>query len=154
MGLCAAAILVVSQGPAAGLVRDVLGKYSGGMGEPNDPYRIATAEDLNDIGNHEEDWDKHFILVNDVNLAQYTGTQLKIIGNSTTMFTGVFDGNDHKISHAKYHFCVAAPATAKQPARAGSRWQSELIAGCRQPPRAVPGCGPAPAQDCPRLYNP
>jgi len=24
-------------------------RYSGGMGEPNDPYRIASAEDLNDI---------------------------------------------------------------------------------------------------------
>jgi len=32
-------------------------KYSGGTGEPNDPYRIATAEDLNDIGNYEEDWE-------------------------------------------------------------------------------------------------
>jgi hypothetical protein len=72
-------------------------KYSGGMGEPNDPYKIATAEDLNDIGNHEEDFDKHFILVNDVNLAAYTGTQFKIIGNSTTMFIGIFDGNDHKV---------------------------------------------------------
>jgi len=28
------------------------GDYSGGTGEPNNPYRIATAEDLNDIGNH------------------------------------------------------------------------------------------------------
>jgi len=72
-------------------------RYSGGTGDPNDPYRIATPQDLNDIGRYEEDWDKHFILVNDVNLAQYTGTQFKIIGNSTTMFTGVFDGNDHKI---------------------------------------------------------
>jgi len=31
-------------------------KYGGGTGEPNDPYRIATAEDLNDIGRYEEDW--------------------------------------------------------------------------------------------------
>lgn len=73
------------------------GTYSGGTGEPNDPYQIATPEDLNDIGNYEEDWDKHFILVNDVNLAEYTGTQFKIIGNNTTKFTGVFDGNDHKV---------------------------------------------------------
>ena len=74
------------------------GKYSDGTGEPNDPYRIATAEDLNDIGNHEEDWNKHFILVNDVNLAQYTGTQFNRIGTSwNNAFTGVFDGNDHKI---------------------------------------------------------
>jgi len=72
-------------------------RYSGGTGEPNDPYKIATAEDLNDIGNYEEDWDENFILVNDVNLAQYTGTQFKIIGSQTTKFTGVFDGNDHKI---------------------------------------------------------
>jgi hypothetical protein len=78
-------------------------KYSGGTGDPNDPYRIASAEDLNDIGNHQEDFDKHFILVNDVNLAQYTGTQFKIIGTSyNTPFIGVFDGNDHEISNLTY----------------------------------------------------
>jgi hypothetical protein len=82
----------------------VSAKYSGGTGDTNDPYRIATTEDLNDIGNHEEDWNKHFILVNDVNLAEYTGTQFNIIGRwiewndpSNKPFTGVFDGNDHKI---------------------------------------------------------
>jgi hypothetical protein len=68
-------------------------KYSGGTGEPNNPYRIASAEDLNDIGNYQEDWDKHFILTNDVNLAEYTGKQFNIIGS----FTGVFDGNNHKV---------------------------------------------------------
>jgi len=79
-------------------------RYSGGTGEPNDPYKIATPQDLNDIGHHEEDWDKHFILINDVNLAQYTGAQFKIIGRLVTWndpnnkpFTGVFDGNDNKI---------------------------------------------------------
>jgi len=73
-------------------------KYSGGTGTENDPYRIATPQDLNDIGNHQEDWDKHFILVNDINLAEFTGTQFKIIGPSyNTPFTGVFDGNYHTI---------------------------------------------------------
>jgi hypothetical protein len=79
-------------------------KYSGGTGEPNDPYRITIAEDLNDVGNHQEDWDKHFILVNDVNLAEYTGTQFKIIGRwiwyddpNNKPFAGVFDGNEHKV---------------------------------------------------------
>jgi len=82
----------------------VWGKYSGGSGEPNDPYRIATPEDLNDIGKYEEDWDKHFILINDVNLAEYTGTQFNIIGRwidwhdpNNKPFVGVFDGNDCKI---------------------------------------------------------
>jgi len=80
------------------------GKYSGGTGEPNNPYRIATPQDLNDIGNHQEDWNKNFILINDVNLAGYTSTQFKIIGRwidyddpNNKPFTGVFDGNDHKI---------------------------------------------------------
>jgi len=85
------AVVVLWAGTAANA------RYSGGTGEPNDPYKIATAEDLNDIGNYEGDWDKHFILINDVNLAEYTGEQFKIIGNYTTKFTGVFDGNKHKI---------------------------------------------------------
>lgn len=82
-------------------------KYSGGTGDPNDPYQIATAEDLNDIGNYEEDWNKHFILVSDVNLAGFPGIQFNIIGyfigwdrsghQIGKPFTGVFDGNDHKI---------------------------------------------------------
>jgi len=85
-------------------------KYSGGTGEPNDPYRIATPQNLNDVGNYEEDWDKHFILINDVNLAQYSGTQFNIIGRwidyydpSNRPFVGVFDGNEHKILNLTYN---------------------------------------------------
>jgi hypothetical protein len=79
-------------------------KYSGGSGEPSDPYQIATAKDLNDIGNHTEDLDKHFILINDVNLAQYTSSQFNIIagrpsGGWYTEFTGIFDGNGHTIKN-------------------------------------------------------
>jgi hypothetical protein len=80
-----------------GLFTIALSRYSGGTGEPNAPYRIATPEDLNDIANHINDWTKHFILVNDINLAEYTGAQFKIIGNPSNEFTGVLDGNDHKI---------------------------------------------------------
>ena len=40
-------------------------KYSGGTGEPNDPYQIATAEDLMLLGDSPEDYDKHFILTTD-----------------------------------------------------------------------------------------
>jgi hypothetical protein len=83
-------------------------KYSGGTGSPENPYRIGTAEDLNDIGNHEGDWDKCFVLVNDINLVDYTGTQFNIIGYYTSYyepnkpFTGVFDGNGHSISNFTY----------------------------------------------------
>ena len=55
-------------------------RYSGGTGEPNDPYRIATAEDLIDLSVSSEDWDKHFTLVNDVKLTSNDSNQFKIIG--------------------------------------------------------------------------
>jgi hypothetical protein len=79
------------------LISSICLGYSGGSGTPEDPYRIATAEDLNDIGNHPEDWEKHFILINDVDLVQYTGTKFNIIGKGPTYFTGIFNGNGHKI---------------------------------------------------------
>jgi hypothetical protein len=31
-------------------------QYGGGRGEPNEPYLIYTAEQMNTIGLHEEDW--------------------------------------------------------------------------------------------------
>jgi hypothetical protein len=81
-----------------------IAKYSGGSGETNDPYQIATAEDLNDIGNHPEDFNKCFLQTTDINLATYTGTQFKIIGS----FSGVFDGNGHSISNFTYQSSSAA----------------------------------------------
>jgi hypothetical protein len=81
------------------LIGVCLGRYSGGTGEPNDPYRIYTSNDLNDIGNHVEDYNKCFVMVNDINMAGYTGTEYKIIGDYSNPFTGVFDGNNHVISN-------------------------------------------------------
>ncbi|MBA7638304.1 hypothetical protein ES703_45957 [subsurface metagenome] len=77
-------------------------KYSGGTGEPNDPFRIAIAEDLNDIGNHPNDWSKHFEMIADINLGGFTGTQFNIIGGSSPYFSGLFDGNDHQITRFTY----------------------------------------------------
>jgi len=78
-------------------------KYGGGTGEPNDPYRIATAQHLNDIDNHPEDLDKNFLVIADIDLSQFVGTQFNIIGKSYgEAFTGVFDGNDHVISNFTY----------------------------------------------------
>ncbi|HUW19150.1 MAG TPA: hypothetical protein VMW16_07605 [Sedimentisphaerales bacterium] len=77
-------------------------KYSGGTGEANDPYRIATPNDMQTIGANPGDWNKHFVEVTDISLAAYTGTQFNIIGNITTKFTGVFDGNGHTLSNFSY----------------------------------------------------
>ncbi len=78
------------------------GTYSGGAGEPNDPYLIATAEDMNEIGVDSNDWGAHFLVICDINMADYTGTQFNIIGNDSNAFTGVFDGNGHTISNFTY----------------------------------------------------
>jgi hypothetical protein len=79
-------------------------KYNGGTGDPNDPYQIATAEQLNAIGTHDEDWDKHFILVHDVNLVDYPDEQFNRIGSpadeidaNSRLFTGVFDGRGKRV---------------------------------------------------------
>jgi probable HAF family extracellular repeat protein len=87
-------------------------KYSGGTGEPNDPYQIATAEDLILLGESPEDYDKHFIMTADIDLdPNLPGRKVfdrAVIAPDTNdvtswfdgnAFTGVFDGNDHTISH-------------------------------------------------------
>ncbi|MHC4528008.1 MAG: GLUG motif-containing protein, partial [Planctomycetota bacterium] len=80
-------------------------KYSGGTGEPNEPYRIATANDLNDIGNHTEDWGSHFVLTDDIDLTGYSESNFNLIGADwQSYFSGVFDGNGHTISNFTYTF--------------------------------------------------
>jgi hypothetical protein len=81
-------------------------KYGGGTGEPNDPYFIYTAEQMNEIGLivNWDDLDKHFKLVADIDLGQFTGEEFNIIGTSNPElpFSGVFDGNGHTISNFTY----------------------------------------------------
>lgn len=77
-------------------------KYSGGSGLSSEPYRICTPNDLNDIGSHIDDWDKHFKLFCDIDLGEYGGTEFNVIGNNVNAFAGVFDGNGHTISDFSY----------------------------------------------------
>ncbi len=83
------------------LTLPVQAKYGGGSGEPNDPYLIYTAEQMNAIGTEPNDWDKHFKLMADIDLGTYTGNQFNIIGGNPP-FTGVFDGDGHTISNFTY----------------------------------------------------
>ena len=87
-------------------------KYSGGRGVPDDPYQIATVEDLMLLGDSPEDYDKHFILTADIDLdPNLPGRKVfdrAVIAPDTNdvegrfqgmSFTGGFDGNGHTISH-------------------------------------------------------
>jgi hypothetical protein len=70
--------------------------YSGGTGDSNSPYQIASVSDWQQLMTSSADWNKNFILIADVNLQ---GIILTPVGDYTTNFTGVFDGNNHIISN-------------------------------------------------------
>jgi hypothetical protein len=92
-------------------------KYSGGSGTPDDPYQIATAEDLMLLGETPEDYDKHFILTADIDLdpnlpgrkvfgmaviaPDIDPTWSKVESNpyDGRAFAGVFDGNGYVIGN-------------------------------------------------------
>ena len=84
-------------------------KYAGGSGTADDPYQIATAADLIALGESPDDYDKHFIVTNDIDPGRRTFDKAVIApddrdaedGFQGTRFTGVFDGNGHTISHLK-----------------------------------------------------
>jgi hypothetical protein len=87
-------------------------RYSGGSGTALDPYQIATAVDLILLGDSPQDYDKHFVLTADLDLDPHlpgrkVWNKALIAPNSDsghwsfqgTPFTGVFDGDGHRISH-------------------------------------------------------
>ena len=69
-------------------------KFAGGTGQPNDPYKIATAAQLLAI---DGDWtllDKHFVLIATIDLSGK-----KWSGPVISSFYGSFDGNGHTIEN-------------------------------------------------------
>jgi len=73
--------------------------FSGGTGEPDDPYIVSTADELNSIGHNPRLMSAHFQLINDIDLA---GINFFIIGGQYHPFGGTFDGNGHTISNFTY----------------------------------------------------
>jgi hypothetical protein len=89
-------------------------KYSGGTGGSSNPYKIATVVDLIQLGENPGDYNKHFILISDINLnpnlpgrkifdkaliapnVDETGVWEQLTG-----FSGVFNGNGYTISNLK-----------------------------------------------------
>jgi GLUG motif-containing protein len=74
-------------------------KYNGGSGTAADPYQINDPCQLNSIGVNPDDWDKHFILTANIDMAGYSYTRAIIAPDTSsiggfqgTVFTGTFDG--------------------------------------------------------------
>ena len=79
-------------------------KYGGGSGTEEDPYKISDANHMQSIGTDPNDWDKYFLMTDDIDLSAYTQTTFNIIGtDSENAFNGVFDGNGHKIFNFAYN---------------------------------------------------
>ena len=78
--------------------------YSGGDGTPDDPFKIATADDLLSLGATPSDYQKHFLLVSDIDLdpnrpggrvfEQAVIAPIQDI-DLDLPFSGGFDGNGH-----------------------------------------------------------
>jgi hypothetical protein len=77
-------------------------QYGGGSGTKGDPYQIWTAGQLNAIGAKSDDWDKHFVLMADIDLKGLRGTPFNMIGVHASYgrpFSGVFNGNGKTIAN-------------------------------------------------------
>ena len=89
--------------------------YSGGTGTNDDPFIISSFNDLLELSESPHDWDKSFIQSTDIdasasdsiNFADHDSSSstdpvalgFLPIGNLTTPFTGVYDGDGHTISN-------------------------------------------------------
>jgi len=83
------------------------GKYGGGSGATTEPYQIATAEDLILLSESPDDYNKHFVLVDDISLnpKSYRFMQAVIAPDANSIeagfqgssFSGSLDGNHHVI---------------------------------------------------------
>ncbi|GHU71432.1 hypothetical protein FACS189413_13140 [Bacteroidia bacterium] len=68
--------------------------FAGGEGTPTNPYKIATAAQVNEIRNN---MTSHFILLNDIDLSSDYPSWTPI-GKTTPYFSGVLNGDGHVIS--------------------------------------------------------
>ena len=87
------------------------GTYSGGAGEPNDPYLISDVNDINEMRGEPNDWGSCFLMTADIDLAGAGDNpdgsfSTAVIAPDTSSggafqgvaFTGVFDGDGYKIT--------------------------------------------------------
>jgi hypothetical protein len=95
-GVLVMVVVLGSCAPAWGV------SFAGGDGTPKTPYQIATAEQLIAIGCDPNLWDKHFALVQDLDLKGIDPNAMTPIGNCDgEPFLGAFDGKGHTVSNLR-----------------------------------------------------
>lgn len=81
-------------------------KFAGGNGSLNDPYQIATAQQLDGVRYH---LDSNFVLIDDIDLSEYENWEP--IGGYVDVepgdgLRGTFDGQGHTISNLKMDYTI------------------------------------------------
>ena len=78
----------------------VWAQFGGGSGTEDDPYIIATTDDMDELAsqvNNENNYSgKFFLMTADLD---YSGKDYTPVGNYNYGFKGTFNGNGHTISH-------------------------------------------------------
>ena len=97
--------------------------FSGGSGTAENPWRIGTAAQLNNVRNHLK---AHFILAADIDMSKYESWEPigKFAGTAedpdmpdpSVAFTGTFNGGGHTISNLKINDAATARASASSAA--------------------------------------
>jgi len=92
-----------------GLASSQCWAYSGGQGTLQVPYVLSSPEDLIQLGTSLDDYDKHFVILADIDLTGHIFDQAVIaptddgsvsfFGSYEEGFTGTIDGNGHVISN-------------------------------------------------------
>lgn len=78
------------------------GEYGGGSGSITDPYLIADEFDLLELSMTSGDWSSRFRVVDDIDASVLGISSFEPIGNGSTRFMGVFDGDGHTIYNFSY----------------------------------------------------
>ncbi|GEM_PF-2002042 len=78
----------------ATLANAITVRFAGGSGTAADPYKVATAEQLNNVRNH---LGAHFVQTQNIDLSGYSNWTP--IGDSAHPFTGTYNGVGRKISN-------------------------------------------------------
>ena len=92
------------------LTVNAVAKYGGGSGTEGDPYQIWDANQMQAIGADANDWDKHFILMADIDLGQFTSSEFNIIAPDPNTENDWYDGTP--FTGLAMTMSVAVPATA------------------------------------------
>lgn len=65
-------------------------------------FTLCSSDQLNQIGTNSTNWDKYYTVEGDINMAHLTGTEYNIIGDNTTEYSGIFNGDGNSIYNLTY----------------------------------------------------